>query len=49
MVGGYHEGSDEIMLALYKLNEVLYEAIVVYPMLIYNQEAQRYEYKKNAS
>ena len=47
MVGGYHEGSDEIMLALYKLNEVLYEAIVVYSMLIYNQEAQRYEYKKN--
>ena len=48
MVGGYHEGSDEIMLALYKLNEVLYDAIVVYPMMIYNQEAQRYEYKKNA-
>ena len=48
MVGGYHEGSDEIMSALYKLNEVLFNAIVVYPMMIYNQEAQRYEYKKNA-
>ena len=48
MIGGYDEGSDEIMLALYKLNEVIYEAIVVYPNLIYNQEAQRYEYKKNS-
>ena len=42
MVGGYHEGSDEIMLALYKLDEVIFNAIVVYPMMIYNQEAQRY-------
>ena len=24
LVGGYHEGSNEIMLALYKLNEVLF-------------------------
>ena len=48
MFGGYHEGSDEIMLALYKLNEVIYEAIVVYPNLMYNQEAQEYEYKKNS-
>ena len=46
--GGYHEGSNEIMLALYKLNEVLFKAIVVYPMMIYNQEAQKYEYKENA-
>ena len=29
MVGGYHEGSNEIMLALYKLNEVLFNATVV--------------------
>ena len=28
---GFHEGSDEVMLALYKLNEVLFEARVVYP------------------
>ena len=48
MVGGYHEGSNEIMLALYKLNEVLFNATVVYPLMIYNQEAQRYEYKDNA-
>ena len=48
MTGGYHEGLDEIMLALYKLNEVIFKAIVVYPMMIYNQEAQRYEYKENA-
>ena len=48
MVGGYHEGSDEIMLALYKHDEVIFNAIVVYPMMIYNQEAQRYEYKENA-
>ena len=48
MVGGYHEGSDEIMLALYKLNEVIYEAIVVYPNLMYNHEAQKYVYKKNS-
>ena len=48
MVGGYHEGSNEIMLALYKLNEVLFKATVVYPLMIYNQEAQRYEYKENA-
>ena len=48
MVGGYHEGSDKIMLALYKLNEVLFDATVVYPSKIYNQEAQRYEYRDNA-
>ena len=47
-MGGYHEGSNEIMLALYKLNEVLFNANVVYPFKIYNQEAQRYEYRKNA-
>ena len=48
LVGGYPEGSKEIMLALYKLNEVLFDANVVYPFKIYNQGAQRYEYRKNA-
>ena len=48
MVGSYHEGSNEIMLALYKLNEVLFDASVVYPSKIYNQEAQRYEYRDDA-
>ena len=48
MTGGYHEGSNEIMLALYKLNEVIFKATVVYPMMIFNQEAQKYEYKENA-
>ena len=43
MIGGYHEGSNEIMLAPYKLNEVLFDATVVYPAKIYNQEAQRYD------
>ena len=47
-MGGYPEGSKEIMLALYKLNEVLFDANVVYPFKIYNQGAQRYEYRKNA-
>ena len=47
MTGGYHEGSNEIMLALYKLNEVIFKATVVYPMMIFNQEAQKYEYKEN--
>ena len=37
LVGGYPEGSKEIMLALYKLNEVLFDANVVYPFKIYNQ------------
>ena len=48
LVGGYHEGSNEIMLALYKLNEVLFNANVVYSFKIYNQEAKRYEYRENA-
>ena len=47
-MGGYHEGLDEIMLALYKLNEVIFGATVVYPFKIYNQEAQRYKYRKHA-
>ena len=33
---GFHEGSDEIMLALYKLNEVMFDARVVYPFMVYN-------------
>ena len=48
LVGGHHEGSDEIMVALYKLNEVIFDATVVYPFKIYNQEAQRYKYRKHA-
>ena len=47
-MGGYHEGSNEIMLALYKLNEVLFNANVVYPFKIFNQEAQKYEYREKA-
>ena len=31
---GFHEGSDEVMLALYKLNEVMFEARVVYPFMV---------------
>ena len=45
---GFHEGSDEVMLALYKLNEVLFEARVVYPFMVYNYESESYEYRKNS-
>ena len=49
----FYEGSDVVMLALYKLNEVLFEAIVVYPrehilLKTYNFESLRYEYRKNS-
>ena len=42
-----------VMLALYKLNEVSFEAIVVYPrehilLKTYNFESLRYEYRKNS-
>ena len=45
---GFHEGSDEVMLALYKLNEVLFEARVEYPFMVYNYESESYEYRKNS-
>ena len=45
---GFHEGSDEVMLALYKLNELIFEARVVYPFKVYNYESEQYEYKKNS-
>ena len=45
---GFHEGSDEVMLALYKLNEVVFEARVVYPFMVYNYESESYEYRKNS-
>ena len=45
---GFHEGSDEVMLALYKLNEVLFDARVVYPHRVYNYESDSYEYRKNS-
>ena len=48
LVGGYHEGSTEIMLALYKLNGVLFNANVVYLFKIHNQEPQRYQYREIA-
>ena len=44
----FYEGSDVVMLALYKLNEVLFEAIVVYPHKTYNFESLIYEYRKNS-
>ena len=31
---GFHEGSDEVMLALYKINEVVFDARVVYPFMV---------------
>ena len=45
---GFHEGSNEIMLALYKINEVVFNAITVYPYKILNVESGSYEYKKNS-
>ena len=45
---GFHEGSDEIMLALYKLNKVMFEARVVYPFMVYNYESESCEYRKNS-
>ena len=45
---GFHEGSDEMMSALYKLNEVMFDARVVYPFMVYNYEKERYEYRKNS-
>ena len=43
-----HEGSDEVMLALYKINEVVFDARVVYPFMVYNYESESYEYRKNS-
>ena len=45
---GFHEGSDEVMLALYKLNELIFKARVVYPFKVYNYESEQYEYKRNS-
>ena len=45
---GFHEGSDEIMLALYKINEVIFNAITVYRYKILNVESGRFDYKKNS-
>ena len=44
----YHEGSDEVMLALYKLNKMIFKTIVVYPFKVYNYGSEQYEYKKNS-
>lgn len=33
---GFHEGGDEVMLALYKINELVFEAIVLYPFKVYD-------------
>ena len=44
---GLHEGSDEVMLALYKLDELIFNAIVVYPFKVYNFESEQFEYKEN--
>ena len=48
MPKGFHEGSDEVMLALYKINEVIFNAITIYPYKILNIESGQYEYKKNS-
>ena len=45
---GFHEGNDEVMLALYKINQVIFDAIVIYPYKIRNVESGKYEYKKNS-
>ena len=42
---GFHEGSDEVMLALYKLNEVIFNAKVVYPFMVFNYESERLIYE----
>ena len=45
---GFHEGIDEMMLALYKLYELIFKARVVYSFKVYNYESEQYEYKKNS-
>ena len=46
--GKISHGSDEVMLALYKINEVVFDARVAYPFMIYNYESRDYEYRKNS-
>ena len=48
MPKGFHEGSDEVMLALYKINEVVFDAIVMYLPKVYNFESENYEYERNS-
>ena len=36
------------MLALYKLNEVMFQARVVYPFMVFNYETENYECRKNS-
>ena len=48
LLTGFHEGSDEVLLALYKINEVIFDAIVIYPYKIRNVESGEYEYKENS-
>ena len=43
---GFHEGSDEVMLALYKLNEVTFKAMVVYPFKVLNFESDQMSMRK---
>ena len=45
---GFHEGSDEVMLALYNLNEMIFKTIVAYPFKVYNYGSEQHEYKKNS-
>ena len=45
----FHQGSDEVMLALYKLSELIFQSRVVYPFKVYNNELEQYENKKNSS
>ena len=37
---GFHEGSDEVMLALYKLSELIFQSRVVSPFKVYNYESE---------
>ena len=48
MPRGFHEGSDEVMLTLYKIKELVFDAIVLYPLKVYNFESREFEYKKNS-
>ena len=43
---GFYEGSDEAMLSIYKINQVIFEAIVMFPLKVFNFESGNYEYKK---
>ena len=45
---GFLQGCDEVMLALYNINEVIFDALVIYPFKIKNTESGQYDYKKHS-